>query len=483
MKHTVLAIVPFALFVPEAMGQQVPSGLQPNTKYIVTCGALQGKKFVCEVEELEAGATTPANGTTQPVLEKTAKATVVAAAAGSESSEKSVKATAAEPDAGAEPKFLAPAVAAANAEKAKTASEAIGNYAQADMTVPSSIAAGLLDIAANKIQHVGTLRELTAGLFRGVGPDGKILSGLALDLAPAYVFLPGLIGAGNVYAPEDATGDWGGDIGQRLRRVFGRTTVSFGTTSPDASGAARTAVGIRIGLFDSGDPGLYWSKVVQCLQTTSRDAPPPPPDPKDIGKQAEPRPIDLSKCDPSKDPATELWKKPSLYVGYGRSWYSKTGSLTDRVPDVSQFWLTGSAGWSPPQTVKKDLRLLGQLYYGRRINDRSPDPDNASQLIRQDSSDTIVRLRAGDSRKNLYFEYGINRVRLGDTTTENLRHSALGAEIQWNFLGNGTDNWIELAATRSQGLLDGKTISGALINFRIGSPALALPATGPVPTK
>lgn len=75
-------------------------------------------------------------------------------------------------------------------------------------------------------------------------------------------------------------------------RMLARTTLSFGTTNPDASGASRSAFGLRVGLYDSGDPGLYWSRAVDCVSQITVD---PPPGPGAIGKPAAPIPVDYSQ--------------------------------------------------------------------------------------------------------------------------------------------------------------------------------------------
>lgn len=464
MKSSLIAGMAALLIVGLAGAAEAPGGFQPGKSYTVSCGPADAQgNFTCQ-HKLVAEAPVAAAGTAPG-----AKVAAVSPAAAAASA-----ATASTP-----PKLVSPADAVGKAVVAKTADEAIGNLLQADLSIPASPAAALLGISADKVQRPGSVRELTASLVRGIGPDGKIQSAVALDLAPAFVFFPKFIGAGDVYAPANATSDSDGGWQQRVRRMLARTTLSFGTTNPDATGAARSALGLRVGLYDSGDPGLYWSKVVNCVSQIEGVIPPGPTKP---GKPAEPIEVDYSKCDPTKDAADNLWAKPSLYAGYGQSWYSKTGALTDRAPDVRQLWLSGSLGWAPAEDKQgeaSDLRVLGQLYIGRRLNDRTPDPKDASQLLRQDSTDTVLRVRVGRTSWHGFLEYGRNRVRLGDIRTRNLRHTAYGAEFQLGAFG-GTDNWLEIASVRSEGVMDGKTYSGVLLNYRIGTPSLGLPESGAV---
>jgi hypothetical protein len=453
------------LLVGAVGAAEAPGGFQPGKTYLTTCTPADAKgNFSCEHKVVETPVATPEVKVAGAPVSAPASAPVAASAASA-------------------PKPVSPLDAQGKAVVAKTADEAITNLLQADYSIPASPAAALLGISADKVQRPATIRELSAAVVRGIGRDGKVQSAVALDVAPAFVLFPRLIGAGDDYAPAGATSDADGHLKQRLLRMLARTTLSFGTTNPDASGASRSALGLRVGLYDSGDPGLYWTRAVDCVSQIEGVIPGgPPPNP---GEVAAPIPVDYSKCDPMKDLANNLWAKPSLYAGYGRSWYSKTGALTDHAPDVRQIWISGSAGWAPDDKAPgraSDWRALAQLYFGRRLNDRAADPKNAGQLLREDASETVLRLRAGKTAWHGFVEYGRSRVSLGDATTRNLRHNAYGAEFMLDFLG-GKDNWLEIASVRKEGVLDGKTYSGVLMNFRIGTPSLTITEAGATASK
>jgi hypothetical protein len=458
-------------------GRPTPS-YQPGMSYLVSCGAEdENGNFTCHRELVGATSRdTAAKAAAAQIA--TAKAPVAADAGKVAPSEASAKvpiaaASATEATRTADPipaGTVAPGLAAVNAAKAKSADEAIADLAQADLSVPVSPAAALLGISADKVQRPGTIRELAASVIHGLGADGKPQNGVAFDIAPVFVFAPGLFHAGTDYAPDGAKGDLDGTFSQHVNRILARTTVSFGTASADSNGATRSALGLRVGLFDSGDPGLYWSKAVDCVNNVPPPALAPPPAAGDIGKPLPQIPVDLSAC----DPAIGLWAKPSLYVGYGQSWYSQSGSLSGQAPNVAQYWMSGSWGWAPKDRVSgaNSFRVLGQLYMGRQVDDRTPDPNNTSQLLRQDTTDAIARLRAGKSNWHGFLELGRSRVKLGNNTSEDLRHAAVGVEFQLNWFG--TDNWLELASISDRGYIDGKDHTGVMMNFRLGTPALSL---------
>ena len=357
-----------------------------------------------------------------------------------------------------------------------------GDLAQVNLSAPSSPAAVVLGLSPDKVDHPGTLRDFVASVVHGLGTDGKPINGVAIDISPLSVFDRNLLRGGTNYAPlakgeqasDASTGGWSG----WLTRVAARTTVSLASTSADSNGASRMAFGLRSGLFDNGDPGLYWGETVKCVKNLPVvDIPKGP-------KVGEPASNNLSTCDPSKDNALSLWAKPSVYVGYGQSWYSQSGALTDHAPDVKQFWLSGSIGLTSEafggrsatltQNAAKDsFRLLGQAYLGRRLNDRTPDPNDSTKLLSANSTEYIARLRGGKSTWHVFLEGGRNRMTLGNSTTENLRHVAFGAEFKIPALGD--DSWFEVATVNDRGFQDGKDRSGVTMNFKYGAPVLTRP--------
>jgi hypothetical protein len=366
----------------------------------------------------------------------------------------------------------------ASAQK-KDAFQTIVTESKADLSVPSSPAFSVLGITPDKVDRPGTVRDLVASVARGLGPDGKPVNGLAIDLSPASLFFRRFIAGGDLYAPsKNPHNDLQFDANY-WKRVLARTTVSLASTSPDSTGATRTAWSIRTGLVDFGDPGLYYEETVECLRNT----------PEEIllsGHSLDAKPADnaIQKCNPLTNGKMDkaLWAQPSVYAGFGESWFSKSGSLTDHVPDVKAFWLVGSYGIGDASTKANPeaLRELLQAYLGRKLNDRTPDPNNASNLLRQDATDVIVRLKIGKENWHGFAEVGRSRVLLGNATTENLRHFALGAEFNIaNLLGqaSGTkmDSWLQLATVNEHGFSNGKDNNGVTANLKFGVPFLDLP--------
>lgn len=379
---------------------------------------------------------------------------------------------AAAPEAAASAPVTATTATAAKSEAdKKSAFEKLADYAQLDLSVPNSPAFAVLGITPDKVQRPGTINDFAASLIRGLGKDGKPVSGFAVDMAPASVFFKRYITGGSDYGPANGTNDL--NLTNYWKRVLARTTVSLATTSAEASGASRSAWGVRVGLYDQGDPGLYWEATAKCLRETTMPV-------LKGGKGLDPTPAgtSLDKCNPLTNDVMDkpLWAQPAVYAGFGKSWYSQSGALTDRAPDVTAYWISGSYGMfaGKPKDEVGAFRFLLQGYLGRKLNDRTPDPNDATKLLREDSNDVALRLKLGKENWHTFLESGRARVRLGGDTKENRYHTSVGAEFK---LGFGDNLWVQVASVNERGLANGKTNTGVTMNLKFGAPFLELPGT------
>lgn len=333
----------------------------------------------------------------------------------------------------------------------------LADYAKVELSVPSSPAFAILGITPDKVQRPGSIRDFVASIARGVGEDGKPVNGLALDISPASVFFREHVRGGETYSRDT----W--------RQILARTTLSFAsTTTEQETGASRLAWGIRVGLIDQADPGLYWKSTIACLKAAKMPVIPG-------GKKLDSVEADVDKCDPSKNPDEPLWAKPSLYLGYGKAWYSSNGSLTNRSKDSNTFWLSGSIGLLPGRVNDNpdQLRTLLQGYVSRSTNDRTPDPDNSSNLLKKSSSEVVARLRTGRETWHAFVDVGQKRIKLAGAATDKVRHFALGAELKIDALGE--DTWLQLASVKESGFANGKDVTATTLNLKFGVPFLQIP--------
>jgi len=353
--------------------------------------------------------------------------------------------------ANAQPGAAVPAAAAS--APAPSFAEVLKKYAEVDLSVPESPAFAILGLTPSGVQRPGTPRELASSLTKGFDKDGTPQTGLAIDFAPLPLFAQELIVGGKTY--ED-------DL---LIQILTRTTVSLATADA-TGGASQQAWGLRIGLLDRGDPGLYSSELVSCIQKTVTL----PPVPGGMDVEAAPPDVNASirkaiaSCDPTQRIA--LWAKPALYVGFGQSWYSSTGALKDRAPAANAFWATYSVGRS-----LGSVRSLLLLHVERKSDQRTPDPADATRLLRQDSKGLTARLRFGAPKWHAFLDAGRSWVAIEGQARSKVRHVGVGAEFQMK-----DDLWLQLGNVSEKGYQDGSDRRQVTAGIRFGAePFLASP--------
>jgi len=376
----------------------------------------------------------------------------------------------------------APATSASAPVDKGDAFQKLAAFGGIELGVPSSPAFAVLGISPDKVDHPATLHTFAASLARGLGQDGKAVDGMAIDVNPLPLFFPEKVRGGDKYAGDDSQDDL--KAPGNFKRIATRTTFSLGTTSAEPDGASRMAWGLRVGFIDQSDPGLFWGPTAECLRLAPAK---PLVDGKNKGDKSvddQPADVSINKCDVKsggnslklKD-KRPLWARFSLYGGYGQSWYSKSGKLTDRASDVKAMWLSTSYGMfaNDLDQTPNEWRSLVQGYLERKINDRTRDPNDDTKLVRQDSTQGIARLRAGKSNLHVFAELGASRVKLAGETTEKLKHFAWGLEYRVFVSQDKSETWVQVAGVNERGFANGKDVSGVTVNFKFGMPFLELP--------
>lgn len=350
----------------------------------------------------------------------------------------------------------APAPAASSPEKPKAFVEALVRIGQVDLSVPGSPAFAVLGIDPTGIQRPGTVRELGAALTKGFDKNGKPKTGLAFDFAPLPLAAPQLIVGGKRYEAD------------RLIQLLTRTTVSLATVD-GTDGASRMAWGVRVGVFDDGDPGLFADLLASCVRSTVTP-PPVQSGPTVVGAtDAVNQKLrdDLAKCDPSKNLA--LWAKPSLYIGFGQSWSSATGALKDRTAANKAFWATYSIGRALGNT-----RVLGLLHAKRDDDSNASDPADATKFFKQTSTEVAARLRLGQDGWRASFDWGVGRVKQATRAASTARRYGAGLEFQIK-----EDMWLQMGQVTEKGWQDGASQRKVTAGLRFGSePSFAKPGPG-----
>lgn len=348
----------------------------------------------------------------------------------------------------------APEKAASAAEKGSV-TDVLKQLAEVDLSVPTSPAFAVLGIAPNAIDRPGTTRELASAIAKGFDRNGRVVNGLALDFAPLPLFAEEMLKGGIETYEKDF-----------LVQALARTTLSVATA--DAGTASKMAWGIRVGLYDRGDPGLHSADLASCIRS-SKVFPKPPPkgrtvDEEPSAEDAKKTAAAVKSCDVTR--RLGLWAEPALYAGYGESWLSETGALKDKTPAARAAWVTWSRG-----RELGSMRALLQLHGERKRDDRVADKDDPSKLVRQDGTSLVARVRLGAEDWHAFVDVGRSRVRTGAELSSNVRQTGVGLERRIR-----DDLWLQVGSNSERGFKDGSSQQKVTAGLRFGSePFLATP--------
>lgn len=349
------------------------------------------------------------------------------------------------PAAGAQAAVDAPGVAPA--PKAAADQQAIIDSLKStlavDLSVPSSPAMAVLGMSGTEVQRPAFPRDFAASLVRGFDKDGKAKNALAIDIVPVALFFPQALIGGRLY--EDSY--W--------MRLKARTTLSLAAAQVESSASAsQLAAGIRVGLVDYADPGLYWRAARACVdKAVAMVGIPIGRNVDDVAAVADAVSA-ANKCVVGAD-AADLWAKPALYAGYAQGWYSESGAIKDAGRSARALWASFSVGL-PHRAAAGDagagrVRALLQLHLARKLDERAPAPAGTELLVREDRSEAIVRLRVGKEKWHAFIDGGLARVTSAGLASERIRRIGLGVEFQLR-----DDLWLVAGSVTEKGFAGGE---------------------------
>src|SRR5207302_1065065 len=186
----------------------------------------------------------------------------------------------------------------------------------------------------------------------------------------------------------------------RTERFLARSQLSFATTKgvTDEDKATRLGLGLRLTLWDKGDPRLdgdldicYAGAVndprLTALKRQFGETPSQTTDRERKRKQVL---ADVVK--PCNDDARKRnWNASGWIVGIAPSWISKTGQTNKFAWNGGGFWTSLAYGFDNVSALKQNSQLILHARY--RSNEIVPDADNAGQFFSQDSVFFGGRLR------------------------------------------------------------------------------------------
>jgi hypothetical protein len=332
---------------------------------------------------------------------------------------------------------------------------------QADLSVPESPAFTVLGVTPETVVRPTTPREFATSLLNGVDERGNFQTGLALDFVPFLTFFGDQT---SLFSYRHS----------RTERFLARTQVSFATTkgTTDEDKATRLALGLRVTLFDKGDPRVD-KDLDQCYTDALKDkrltvdliaTPGEQPDAKQLRLQKRKEVLGEVVKSCNDDARKRNWNASGWIVGAAPSWISESGETKNYHWNGGGVWTSLAYGFENVSALKNNSQLILHARY--RNNEVVPDPNNAGKFLSQDSVFFGGRLRVapGIAAKSIFsLEGNFVRSRANKGVFDNSSRFSLGFERRV------ADNiWFQLALGGQSGRADGRNNAFVLSSFKWG---------------
>ena len=332
----------------------------------------------------------------------------------------------------------------------------------ADLAVPDSPAFTVLGVTPENVSHPTIPREFATSLLNGVDERGNFQTGLALDFVPYLTFF-GKDTSLNSYANS------------RMERFLARTQVSFATAKgvTDEDKSTRLALGLRMTLFDKGDPRTdreletcYGNVLAHPDFETDEFVILPGDGAAEKGKKLRKREELVAQlietCD--VEARKNNWNASAWIVGLAPSWISRTGETKNFEWNGGGFWSTIAYGFEQVKALEDNSQLLFHVRY--RNNELVPDTEDPTLFFNQDSLYVGARLRIapGEEAKSIFsLEGNYIRSRQEKGPWDNSRRFSLGFERRI-----AENIWFALSVGGQGGRADGANHNFVLSSFKWG---------------
>jgi hypothetical protein len=331
-----------------------------------------------------------------------------------------------------------------------------------DLTVPESPAFTVLGVNPETVTRPTTAREFATSILNGVDQRGNFQSGVALDFAPYLTF----------FGQQTSLFSYRHSL---MERFLARTQFSFATTKgvTDSDKSARLALGLRLTLWDTGDPRLdnaLDACYADALNNRRLEANELRTFPGETAAQKAERLVNRKAVlaelvKPCNDAARKRnWNASGWIVGVAPSWISQTGQTRDYGWNGGGFWTSVAYGFDNVSALKDNSQLILHARY--RSNEIVPDAENQGQFFSQDSAFFGGRLRMapGKEASSIFsLEGNYIRSRRDKGAFDSSYRYSLGLEKKL------ADNvWFSLALGGQGGRSDGTNQPFVLSSFKWG---------------
>lgn len=269
-----------------------------------------------------------------------------------------------------------------------------------DLAVPDVPAANVLGMSPDTVIRPTTGKDFAAGLLNGVGQDGKLQAGVALDIRPALFIAPGSFSLANYRDMTQAPLNDGTPF-ERYRMKRGaywtklRTSFATGRTEAGGGDADRYAFGASFNIFDHGDSRLsptYRNCVIPVLDDLNKqaaDALAAVPIGDTAGEERVRKMISAAEADGGARAIKECARKFEETHWNADSWDVGAAYFDFDTPQVRS---SGFATWT---TYARHIGSNGQLIFHLRWQDDevATDPKDEKAFVVQDAFIGGARLR------------------------------------------------------------------------------------------
>ncbi|HKY27307.1 MAG TPA: hypothetical protein VJM12_05100 [Pyrinomonadaceae bacterium] len=329
-----------------------------------------------------------------------------------------------------------------------------------DLAVPESPAFTVLGVTPDTVVHPTTAREFATSFLNGVDQQGNFQTGLALDFVPYLTF----------FGDQTSLFSY---RRSRMERLLARTQVSFATTKggSDEDEAARLALGVRLTLWDRGDPRLdpildecYAGAVNDPSVVALRRQPGETPEQTTL-RETKRRAALATAVKPCNDDARKRnWNASGWIVGLAPSWISETGKTSDFRWNGGGFWTSIAYGFENISGLRDNSQFIFHARY--RNNEIVADTANAGKFFSQDSLFFGGRLRVSPglaAKSILSLEGTFIRSRRNKSDYDNASRFSFGFERRIN------DNiWFSLSMGGESGRANSSNQGFILSSFKWG---------------
>jgi hypothetical protein len=356
------------------------------------------------------------------------------------------------------------------ADAAQNTSDDKNKEFKINFAVPASPAFDLLGLNPSAVLSPGSIRDFAVALADGRDRDGRLKSGIAIDVAPRQWFLKSANDGKLPEIPEENGFD----------KNFSRIRLSFATAQgrETADESLKFATGLSWVFFDATNKEKKAAKLAcKALEISAKEIKIKPPSAvtfrtlTDVAVQTYSQRLPDSanllsitkECEKNIDKLS--WSERKAAFGIGRSWFTETGKLSDRTPASNALWLSYSQNVHYFENIEKSLQFAGILRSARSetVIDPAPATGTTAKPIMQDSNTAGVRLKFGQKNGTISIEHSQSRQQMAGRFRETVKRNAIG--FDWHIYG---DVWISAAGGSESGRLYGENKPFVLTSIRYG---------------